>query len=82
MDSSLANHISAMWVIYNGHVFSQEELLLCYAGKAPCRPCCCFGVRPAGPPKETPAGRLTKHNTGGDCFYMCTWESRTGIYEE
>ncbi|CAK0783725.1 hypothetical protein CVIRNUC_006924 [Coccomyxa viridis] len=31
VDSSLANHISAMWVIYNGHVFSQEELLLCYA---------------------------------------------------
>ena len=40
VDSSLANHISAMWVIYNGHVFSQEELLLCYAGEAPCRPCC------------------------------------------
>ena len=42
VDSSLANHISAMWVIYNGHVFSQEELLLCYAGEAPCTPCCCF----------------------------------------
>jgi hypothetical protein len=32
VDSSLANHIAAIWVLYNGHVFQQEELLLCYAG--------------------------------------------------
>ncbi|EIE25071.1 amino acid transporter [Coccomyxa subellipsoidea C-169] len=31
VDSCLANHIAAIWVIYNGHVFQQEELLLCYA---------------------------------------------------
>ena len=48
VDSSLANHISAIWVIYNGHVFSQEELLLCYAGESPCRPCCRLSVCPAG----------------------------------
>ena len=35
VDSCLANHIAAMWSIYNGHVFSQEELLLCYTGKGP-----------------------------------------------
>lgn len=35
VDSCLANHIAAMWSIYNGHVFSQEELLLCYTGDAP-----------------------------------------------
>lgn len=34
VDSCLANHIAAMWSIYNGHVFSQEELLLCYTGAA------------------------------------------------
>ncbi len=34
VDSCLANHIAAMWVIYNGHVFQQEELLLCYGGEA------------------------------------------------
>ena len=33
VESCLANHLSAMVVIYNGHVFTQEELLLCYAGK-------------------------------------------------
>ncbi len=33
VDSCLANHIAAMWSIYNGHVFSQEELLLCYTGE-------------------------------------------------
>lgn len=32
VDSCLANQIAAIWVIYNGHVFQQEELLLCYAG--------------------------------------------------
>ncbi|CAL8461962.1 g1493 [Coccomyxa elongata] len=31
VDSCLANQIAAIWVIYNGHVFQQEELLLCYA---------------------------------------------------
>ena len=56
VDSSLANHISAMWVIYNGHVFSQEELLLCYAGEAPCRPCCCSCIRLADSLKRHPAG--------------------------
>ena len=35
--SCSANHIAAMWVIYNGHVFEQEELLLTYACAA-CMP--------------------------------------------
>lgn len=34
--SGLANHIAAMWVVYNGHVFEQEELLLTYAGGPAC----------------------------------------------
>ena len=34
VDSCLANHIAAMWSIYNGHTFCQEELLLCYTGAA------------------------------------------------
>ena len=36
--SCLANHIAAMWVLYNGHVFEQEELLLTYAGRGPACP--------------------------------------------
>ena len=64
VDSSLANHISAMWVIYNGHVFSQEELLLCYAGEAPCRTCCLLRVHLALKRKTSRAGQQTQHHRG------------------
>lgn len=49
VDSSLANHIACIWVLYNGHVFQQEELLLCYAGKLGlCCLCCLLGCAFAG----------------------------------
>ena len=73
VDSSLANHISAMWVIYNGHVFSQEELLLCYAGEAPCGACSCSHACHCGMPESGPARMIRGHNIGGDCFSnVCT----------
>ncbi len=49
VDSSLANHIAAMWSIYNGHVFSQEELLLCYTGEG----LAMLAARAAGPTQHS-----------------------------
>jgi hypothetical protein len=35
IDFTLANHIAAMWLLSNGHVFTQNELLLTYASARP-----------------------------------------------
>lgn len=36
----LAVHVSSMWYLGNGHVFSGEEMLLAYAGEA--HSSCCW----------------------------------------
>ena len=47
IDFALASHISGMWVLSNGYILSQKELLAVYAGELQPSPSCLFNLKRA-----------------------------------